>query len=37
MDIRRAVIAAAGGAAVAALTFGAIPVGAQELLSCPSA
>jgi hypothetical protein len=32
MDIRRAAIAAAGGAAVAALTLGAIPVGAQEPL-----
>jgi hypothetical protein len=31
MDIRRAVIAAAGSAAVAALTFGPIPVGAQAL------
>jgi hypothetical protein len=31
MDIRRAVIAAGGSAAVAALTFGAIPVGAQAL------
>lgn len=30
MDIRRAVIAAAGSAAAAALTFGAVPVGAQE-------
>ena len=32
MDIRWAVIAAAGGAAAAALTFGAIPVGAQAPL-----
>ena len=32
MNIRRAVIAAAGSAAVAALTLGASPVGAQESL-----
>ena len=30
MDIRRAAIAAAGGVALAALTLGALPVGAQE-------
>jgi hypothetical protein len=31
MNIRRAAIASAGGAAVAALTLGAVPVGAQSL------